>query len=85
VREQLSRLYFDTAIAGFEANLAPVLALTSADHIVFGTDYPPATELIIEQNIAALGELRLLNAQERDMVHRGARRLFSRFHCEAIA
>lgn len=44
VREQLARLYFDTAIAGFEANLAPVLALTSADHIVFGTDYPPASE-----------------------------------------
>ncbi len=64
VREQLARLYFDTAIAGFEANLAPVLALTSADHIVFGTDYPPASEGVIELNLAALDALTLQVAQK---------------------
>lgn len=84
VRDQLSRLYFDTAIAGFEANLAPVLALTSADHIVFGTDYPPATVPIIDQNIAALAGLRLLSEAQRETIHSGARRLFARF-CEEVA
>jgi predicted TIM-barrel fold metal-dependent hydrolase len=84
VREQLSRLYFDTAIAGFEANLAPVLALTSADHIVFGTDYPPATVPVIERNIAELARLKLLTESERDTVHGGGRRLFPRF-CEEVS
>jgi predicted TIM-barrel fold metal-dependent hydrolase len=84
VREQLRRLYFDTAIAGFEASIAPVLALTSADHIVFGTDFPPATEPVIDLNIAALENLELLGVAERDMIHRGARRLFPRF-CEDVA
>lgn len=84
VREQLSRLYFDTAIAGFEANIAPVLALTGADHIVFGTDYPPATVPIIDRNIAELAGLQLLTEAQRDAVHSGGRRLFARF-CEEVA
>jgi predicted TIM-barrel fold metal-dependent hydrolase len=84
IREQLSRLYFDTAIAGSEASIAPVLALTSADHIVFGSDFPPATEPVIDVNIAALETLRLLTEAERDAVFGGARRLFPRF-CEEVA
>jgi 6-methylsalicylate decarboxylase len=84
VREQLRRLYFDTAIAGFEASIGPVLALTSADHIVFGTDFPPATEPVIDTNMAALESSPLLTQAERDAIHRGARRLFPRF-CEEIA
>ena len=83
VRAQLRRLYFDTAIAGFEASIAPVLALTGADHIVFGTDFPPATEPVIDLNIAALESLSLLSEAERDTIHRGARRLFPRF-CEEV-
>lgn len=82
VREQLARLYFDTAIAGFEANLAPVLALTSADHIVFGTDYPPASEGVVELNLAALDELTLLSEAERAAVRGGGRQLFTRFQQE---
>ena len=35
VRTQLSRLYFDTAIAGTAASIGPVLNLSKPDHVVF--------------------------------------------------
>ncbi len=79
VLEQLSRLYFDTAIAGTAASIAPVLELTGPDHIVFGTDYPPATEPIIEQNIAALEALECLSDDEKRRIDVNGRRLFERF------
>jgi predicted TIM-barrel fold metal-dependent hydrolase len=79
VLQQLSRLYFDTAIAGTAASLAPVLELTSVDHIVFGTDFPPATEPIIDQNMAALAALRCVTEVERQAIYVNGRRLFKRF------
>jgi 6-methylsalicylate decarboxylase len=83
VLKQLSRLYFDTAIAGGEASIGPVLALTTADHIVFGTDFPPAGEEIIAQNIAALAALSILSTDERSAIATNGRRMFPRF-CEAV-
>ncbi|WP_269757800.1 amidohydrolase family protein [Aureimonas altamirensis] len=54
MKEQLSRLYYDVAISANSAALSGLLELTDERHIVFGTDYPPATERGIEENIAAL-------------------------------
>jgi predicted TIM-barrel fold metal-dependent hydrolase len=82
VRTQLARLYFDTAIAGTAASLGPVLELTKPDHIVFGTDFPPATEPVIDQNIAALGALTCMNKVEKSAINRNAGRLFRRFAAE---
>jgi predicted TIM-barrel fold metal-dependent hydrolase len=82
VRTQLARLYFDTAIAGTAASIGPVLELTKPDHIVFGTDFPPATEPVIDQNIAALGALTCMNEVERSAINQNAKRLFRRFAAE---
>jgi predicted TIM-barrel fold metal-dependent hydrolase len=79
VLTQLARLYFDTAIAGTAASIGPVLELTTPDHIVFGTDFPPASEPVIEQNIAALGALTCLNDAEKSAIQQNGRRLFRRF------
>ena len=79
VRTQLARLYFDTAIAGTASSIGPVLELTKADHIVFGSDFPPASEPVIDQNIAALGALSIMNEAEKSAVSRNASRLFRRF------
>jgi 6-methylsalicylate decarboxylase len=76
---QLARLYFDTAIAGTAASIGPVLELTKPDHIVFGSDFPPATEPVIDQNIAALEKLTCLNEAEKSAVNQNAKRLFRRF------
>src|SRR6266481_4066626 len=80
VRTQLSSLFFDTAIAGTAASIVPVLELTTPDHIVFGTDFPPATEPVIDQNIAALSALTCMNEAEKSAIDQNARRLFRRFN-----
>jgi 6-methylsalicylate decarboxylase len=79
VRTQLARLYFDTAIAGTASSIGPVLELTKADHIVFGSDFPPASEPVIDQNIAALGALTIMSEAEKSAISRNASRLFRRF------
>ena len=79
---QLARLYFDTAIAGTAASLVPVLELTTPDHIVFGTDFPPASEPVIDQNIAALGALTCMNEVQKSAINLNGRRLFRRFAAE---
>ena len=82
MRTQLTRLYFDTAIAGTAASTGPVLELTKPDHIVFGSDFPPASEPVIDQNIAALDALIGLNKSEKSAINQNARRLFRRFAAE---
>ena len=82
VMSQLAGLYFDTAIAGTAASIGPVLELTEPDHIVFGTDFPPATEPVIDQNIAALGALTCMNEVEKSAINLNGRRLFRRFAAE---
>jgi predicted TIM-barrel fold metal-dependent hydrolase len=79
VREVFSKLYFDTAIAGTDASLAPVVALTTADHIVFGTDFPPATVPVIKKNIEAIDRLACMTKQDREDISHNGRALFRRF------
>jgi 6-methylsalicylate decarboxylase len=62
-----------------------VLELTEPDHIVFGTDFPPATEPVIDQNIAAVGALTCMNEAEKSAISQNARRLFRRFAAEIPA
>lgn len=40
IQNQISRFYYDTALSGYPAAMASVLAVTSRDHIVFGSDWP---------------------------------------------
>jgi predicted TIM-barrel fold metal-dependent hydrolase len=82
VRTRFAGLYFDTAIAGTAASIVPVLELTTPDHIVFGTDFPPATVPVIDQNIAALDALTCMSDVEKSAINQNARRLFRRFAAE---
>ena len=50
----LRGLYYDTALAGSRHSLLPTLEVTSADHILFGTDWPAAPESTVVRNIANL-------------------------------
>jgi predicted TIM-barrel fold metal-dependent hydrolase len=76
VGKQLSRLYFDTAIAGTDSALKPVLELTDPDHIVFGTDYPEPGPGVIDANRSALSSTLLLTGEERSAVATNAVRIF---------
>ncbi|MGC2781554.1 MAG: amidohydrolase family protein [Bradyrhizobium sp.] len=79
VLSQLGKLYFDTAIAGSASTLVPVLELAGPDHIVFGTDFPPATEAVITENIGALDGLDCLSDEAEAAINHNGRRLFARF------
>jgi predicted TIM-barrel fold metal-dependent hydrolase len=76
VREHLSRLYCDTALAGRDGALKPVLEMTDSSHIVFGTDYPEPGARVIESNQSALGRTQLLTEEERFAVATNAIRIF---------
>lgn len=54
LREQLASLYYETAIAGEASVLAPVLNLAGADHVLFGTDFPPAGLDVVDASAEAL-------------------------------
>jgi predicted TIM-barrel fold metal-dependent hydrolase len=54
VAQVLRGLYYETALAGSRNSLLPTLEVTSADHILFGTDWPAAPEPTVVRNIANL-------------------------------
>jgi predicted TIM-barrel fold metal-dependent hydrolase len=76
VREQLSRLYCDTAIASTGSAVKPLLEMTDRDHIVFGTDYPAAGPSVIDANLAALSRTQLLTEKELFAVATNAIHIF---------
>jgi predicted TIM-barrel fold metal-dependent hydrolase len=54
VARVLRGLYYETALAGSRHSLLPTLEVTSADHILFGTDWPAAPEPTAVRNIENL-------------------------------
>jgi 6-methylsalicylate decarboxylase len=67
----LRGLYYETALAGSRNSLLPTLEVTTADHILFGTDWPAAPEATVIHNIANLTSFdgftpEQLRAVERD-------------------
>jgi predicted TIM-barrel fold metal-dependent hydrolase len=61
VRTQLAGLYYDTALSAHPNSLLPLLATTTASHVLFGSDYPPAGDTVIETNMALLRETTVLD------------------------
>jgi predicted TIM-barrel fold metal-dependent hydrolase len=76
VREQLSRLYCDTAIAGTDSAVKPMLEMVGCNHIVLGTDYPAAGPSVIDANLAALSKTQLLTEKELSAVATNAFNVF---------
>ena len=80
VEQVLRGLYYDTALAGSRNSLLPTLEVTSADHILFGTDWPAAPEPTVVRNIANLTSFDGFSADElRGVQGDNARTLFPRF------
>jgi 6-methylsalicylate decarboxylase len=80
VAEVLRGLYYETALAGSRNSLLPTLEVTTADHILFGTDWPAAPEPTVVRNIANLTSFDGFTRDELRGVERdNALRLFPRF------
>lgn len=54
MKRQLASLYYDVAISASTATLVALSELTSPQHILFGTDFPPAGSKAIKGNIGSL-------------------------------
>ncbi len=80
VTDVLSRLYYETALAGGRHSILPTLEVTGPDHILFGTDWPAAPEPTVEHTIEQLMANSALTDPQRDAVQRdNALALFPRF------
>ncbi|MFE2520702.1 amidohydrolase family protein [Streptomyces mirabilis] len=80
VAEVLRGLYYETALAGSRNSLLPTLEVTTADHILFGTDWPAAPEATVVRNIDNLTGFDGFTEDQRRGVERdNALRLFPRF------
>jgi len=80
VAEVLRGLYYETALAGSRNSLLPTLEVTTADHILFGTDWPAAPESTVVHNIANLASFAGFTPDQLRGVERdNALRLFPRF------
>jgi predicted TIM-barrel fold metal-dependent hydrolase len=80
VAEVLRGLYYETALAGSRNSLLPTLEVTSADHILFGTDWPAAPEPTVIHNIDNLTSFDgFTSAELRGIERDNALTLFPRF------
>jgi predicted TIM-barrel fold metal-dependent hydrolase len=80
VAEVLRGLYYETALAGSRNSLLPTLEVTTADHLLFGTDWPAAPEPTVVHNIDNLTGFDGFTDNELRGVERdNALRLFPRF------
>jgi predicted TIM-barrel fold metal-dependent hydrolase len=80
VAEVLRGLYYETALAGSRNSLLPTLEVTTADHILFGTDWPAAPEPTVVRNTGNLIAFDGFSEDELRGVERdNALRLFPRF------
>jgi predicted TIM-barrel fold metal-dependent hydrolase len=80
VAQVLRGLYYETALAGSRNSLLPTLEVTTAEHILFGTDWPAAPEPTVVRNIANLTGFDSFTPEQLRAVERdNALRLFPRF------
>ena len=78
MKAQLARLYLDTAATGSANSLAPALAMTTVDHLVYGSDCGVlcSSEATMQENLRTLKAFPGLTTAEIDEIGRAALKLF---------
>ncbi|WP_320534520.1 amidohydrolase family protein [Robbsia andropogonis] len=78
MKDQLRKFYLDTAMTGSAHTLAPGLAMTSCDHIVYGSDcgVPCTLDATAMANIEALLNFSGLTREHIEQIGHNALRLF---------
>lgn len=75
----ITSFYFDTALTA-PSGLPSLLAVVPNDHIVFGTDYPYASEKVSKSFDASLDNAKELGKDQIHGINIGAARLFPRLN-----
>lgn len=86
VRKVLASLYYDLAGSATEGAVQSLRQITSASHILFGSDFPFTPAAGITANVEGFRNLKALTPQEHeDMARNNALGLFTRFIADAPA
>jgi predicted TIM-barrel fold metal-dependent hydrolase len=75
VLTELRQLHFDTALSANEFAFGPLLRLTSASNVMFGSDFPHAGEETLAATLRGLEGIELTEVQRADIKGRNAQRL----------
>jgi predicted TIM-barrel fold metal-dependent hydrolase len=76
----LQNLYYDTALSTSEAVFAALQKFAKPDHVLFGSDWPLAPEVVTQREVAAIESSAVLDAGWRKAIDRdNALKLFPRF------
>jgi len=78
IRRQLGRLFLDTAATGTAHSLKPALAMTTCDHLLYGSDCGVAcsSETTLAQNMRALLDFADLSEAEIQQIGKNALQVF---------
>ncbi|KJK35035.1 hypothetical protein UK15_33265 [Streptomyces variegatus] len=78
IEQAASRFWYDTAMSGSLPTLSALLAVTSPDHVLYGSDFgaPCAGEDVLQHNARLLRTSPLLSPAERDGLGRHGAELF---------
>ena len=66
----MKKLYYDTAMAGSNNCLAPLVELADKSHIVYGSDWPWYPEVSGLKTNSELAETTFLTDAEREAIYR---------------
>ncbi len=77
LKAEMQSFYFDTALVA-PSGLPSLLAFAPLDHIVFGTDFPYASEKVSKTFTDNLDRASGLTAEQLETINSGATRLFAR-------
>jgi 6-methylsalicylate decarboxylase len=76
----LKQFYYDTALSPTATTLGSLMQLVDIDHILFGSDFPFAPEMITTISVQTLKKSELLSAEQLNVVlEESALALFPRF------
>jgi len=76
--DQAKRFYFDLALSGSAEVLPLVLGFAEKGHVLFGSDYPHATDVLSKRFTKFIDDYEMDEETRREVYHGAAERLFPR-------
>jgi 6-methylsalicylate decarboxylase len=78
VRQCVRAFYFDTALSVGASSLAALVQVADPRHILFGTDFPMAPELVIAQSVEGLNQSKIPGLSVEQIFRQNGARLLNR-------
>lgn len=80
IAKNLEALYYDLAGAATPETIRELLTITTADHLLYGTDYPYVAAPVLQRNLLALKKnlQDIVPNEEESVLQENAKKLFNR-------